>query len=86
MGLLFLNFFFEMSYPIFNASKYMSAEDVKNVAKLIVDYIVNKAKEQNHALNYDEIMKVLNTFWWDKNVRDLIIQGIYSACHSGNNN
>jgi transcriptional regulator of aromatic amino acid metabolism len=64
----------------------MSADDIKNIINMMVQYIAGKAKERNHALSYDEIVKVLNAFWWKSNIRDAIITGIYEACHSGNNN
>jgi hypothetical protein len=73
------------NFQSFQVEKYMSQEDINNIVGLMTNYIVNKAKENNHALSYDEIVKVLNTFWWKSNIRDAVIQAIYNACHSGSN-
>jgi transcriptional regulator with PAS, ATPase and Fis domain len=74
------------NFQSFNVEKYMGAEDIKNIIDLMIKYITSKAQENNHALSYDEIVKVLNAFWWKSNIRDAVIQGVYVACHSGNNN
>jgi hypothetical protein len=82
---IFLESMSYQNFAAFQVEKYMSTDDITNIVGLITDYIVNKAKENNHALSYDEIVKVLNAFWWKSNIRDAVIQGIYNACHSGNN-
>jgi hypothetical protein len=72
-------------FQSFQVEKYMSQDDISNIVVLMVDYVTKKAKENNHALSYDEIVKILNAFWWKQNIRDAVIQGIYTACHSGKN-
>jgi hypothetical protein len=77
-----------MSYPFYQqvVEKFMNDNDINKVADMMIQYVVAKARENNHVLNYEEIVKVMNAFWYRKNIRDTIIQGIYAACHSGNNN
>jgi secreted Zn-dependent insulinase-like peptidase len=73
------------NFQSFQVEKYMGQEDINNVVALMVNYIVGKANENKHALSYDEIVKILNAFWWKSNIRDSVIQAIYTACHSGTN-
>jgi hypothetical protein len=72
------------NFQTFDAKKYMGDEDVKALVNLIGKYIIDKAAAENHALTYDEIVKILNVFWWRRDVRDNIIQVIWKACHPDN--
>jgi hypothetical protein len=76
---------FSYNFQTFDTKKYMGDEDIKAIIDLMVKYIVEKAIAQKHSLTYDEIVKILNAFWWKKEVKDTIIQNVWSACHPNSN-
>jgi hypothetical protein len=69
------------SFSSFDVKKYMSDTDVTVVGDLITNFVVQRATNEKHRLSFDEIVKILNALFYNKDLRDYITKNIYTSCH-----
>jgi ABC-type sugar transport system permease subunit len=65
------------NFQSFDAVNYLNEADLSNLTDVIANFIINKAHGENKKFSYDEIIKVLNSFWWKREIKDVIIQKIW---------
>jgi hypothetical protein len=67
------------NFQSFDALNYLTEEDHNSIIDLIANYITTKARGENRKFSFDEIIKVLNTIWWKKEIKDAIVQKIWTG-------
>jgi hypothetical protein len=67
-------------FQSFDVSVYTNEDNLRVLEKNIAEFFSNIAKKNDHQLSYDETVKILNSFWWNKQIRDSITSLIWSEC------
>jgi hypothetical protein len=70
------------SYTSFKIENYMTSDDFQENMDFFTRKVVDANK--NKVLGFDEIVRILNYFFWSKEIKNQMIQRIYDLSKAQN--